>query len=440
MSDSFQTHFARGVNAAARGAAQEAEVSFRAAVQLRPEAVEAQRGLGNALIAQKRFEEAEPVWQRAVDLDPNQADNHQMLGLVYLRRRKIADAEASLTAALALNARLGEAAFNMGRIAHVSGDTARAVAYFAQAANVKPAHIMAHAALVQTLTELSRIDEAVAAGSAALAVLEARSDIKPEAYNVVRHHLALAYRRLNDMPKMAACYRAIVAADPNDAAARHLLAAAEGVTTQEHATGFAKTFFDNIASDFDKHLTERLHYRAPELITQTLRALRPNPNSFASVLDVGCGTGLMGAALKTDFAVERLVGIDLSEKMLLETQKRGIYHELVAGDAVAVMRARGDNFDLVVAADVLIYVGDLAPVFAEAARLLKSGGLFAFTTEISSDAEVELSANGHYHHHPKAVDRMSEAAGFALLQGAEMPLRKEANVDVMGRYVYLVKP
>jgi predicted TPR repeat methyltransferase len=440
MSDQFHEYILRGQEAATKGAAQEAEACFRAAAQVRPDAIEAMRGLGNALVTQKRFEEAEAVWRRAVELDEQHADNHQMLGLVCLRRRKIADAKNSLMRALSLNPRLGEAAFNLGRIAHVSGNSARAADYFAQAVDVKPSHIMAHAALVQTLTELSRIDEAVAAGTTALRILEARSDIQPAAYNVVRHHLALAYRRRSDMSAMAVCYRAIVAADPTDAAAQHLLAAAEGVTTQEHATGFAKTFFDNLAADFDTHLTERLQYRAPALIAEGLRGLRPNVSGFDAVLDVGCGTGLMGVALRAEFALQRLVGIDLSEKMLLEAQKRGLYHELVAGDAVTVMGVRSDMFDLIVAADVMIYVGDLMPVFTEVARLLKPGGMFAFTTEISAEAEVELSANGHYHHHPRAVDSMMAAAGFTLLQATEAPLRKEANVDVMGRYVYVTKP
>ena len=92
---------------------------------------------------------------------------------------------------------------------------------------------------------------------------------------------------------------------------------------------------------------------------------------FAHALDLGCGTGLAGVAFRD--CVERLEGIDLSPGMVAEARAKGIYDALHVGEVVAHLKAATDRqFDLILAADVLVYVGDLAPLFLEVARVLAS--------------------------------------------------------------------
>ena len=301
-----------------------------------------------------------------------------------------------------------------------------------------PTHAKALAALVQTLIELKHEREAVAAAVKGLPVLE-QSGAAPAALNEVRHHLAQAYRRLGDNAAAADCYRAMVAADPTDAVAQHFLAASEGKVSAEYAGGFAKAFFDSLAETFDEHLVGRLGYGSPARLLADLGALRPDPASFAGVLDLGCGTGLMARALAEKYRMAHLVGLDISEKMLHEAVKRGLYSELVAGDLIPVMTGRTDTFDLVIGADVFIYVPDLAPVLAQAARLLRPRGLFAFTVEISAQADVELAPNGHYRHNKDHLLRTAAAHGFAMAHTADAPIRKEATETVLGHYLYFEK-
>ena len=440
MNDPFQSQLSQGKAAAAQNHWPAAEACFRAALQIHPGDVRATRALGQALISQKNFAEAEGVWRKAVALEPAHAESLQMLGQVLLRRRDLEGAGALFKQALSINPALGECAFNLGRIAYVGEDRTLAAEYFAKAVEAEPGHVKALAALVQTLTENQREDEAAAAGVRGLAAVEGRADIKPAALNEVRDHIAHAYRRLGDITLAAVHYRAIIAADPADNATRHLLAAAQGQATQEYANDFAKRFFDNLAGSFDQHLVGRLNYVAPAQIVADLQALRGDPAAFADVLDVGSGTGLAGVALAQSYRVPQLVGIDLSEKMLVESAKRGLYSELVAGDAVAVMAARHDLFDLIIAADVLIYVGALEPMFAQALRLLRSGGMFAFSVEISTSADVELTLNGHYSHSRGHIARLAQTLGFKIARAVDAPLRKEANHAIDAHYVYLVKP
>ena len=104
------------------------------------------------------------------------------------------------------------------------------------------------------------------------------------------------------------------------------------------------------------------------------------------------------------------------------------------------MAARADAFDLIVAADVFIYVGALELVFEQAARLLKAGGMFLFTVEVSRTADLELESAGHYRHGQAYVERLAAAQGFTMTRLDEQPIRVEVNRDVMGLYVYLTKP
>src|SRR4029077_10060116 len=128
--------------------------------------------------------------------------------------------------------------------------------------------------------------------------------------------------------------------------------------------------FDDYADRFDTHLVGILRYRAPHAILAALQDVcADRPPRFAHALDLGCGTGLMGEAIRP-FA-ERLDGVDLSPLMLAKARAKLVYDRLAEAEIVAFVRGSPDRaFDLVLAADVLVYVADLAPVFSEVARTL----------------------------------------------------------------------
>ncbi|MGO4869855.1 MAG: methyltransferase domain-containing protein, partial [Roseiarcus sp.] len=191
--------------------------------------------------------------------------------------------------------------------------------------------------------------------------------------------LGEAKEKLGDRDSAAEAFRATLAADPSDAqgaAARlALLGAAEAPTALPKA--YVARLFDDYAPRFNAHLTEALAYRGPELIVEALDDV-DRARRFPRCLDLGCGAGLMGAALHA--RVAELIGVDLSPAMIAKARESGRYDALEVGDVVDVLarRDRGE-FDLVVAADVLAYIGDLAEVVSWAARSLAPGGLFAFT-------------------------------------------------------------
>src|SRR5262249_17821560 len=141
---------------------------------------------------------------------------------------------------------------------------------------------------------------------------------------------------------------------------------------------YVRRLFDDYAPRFDAALVDRLQYRAPAKLRAAIGAAAPD-RRFAQALDLGCGTGLAGAAIRD--MTDRLIGVDLSPAMVAAAGRKAVYDELAVGEMVAFLSSAAAIFDLVIAADVLVYLGDLAPLLAAVAARMAAGGLFAFTLQ-----------------------------------------------------------
>jgi predicted TPR repeat methyltransferase len=193
---------------------------------------------------------------------------------------------------------------------------------------------------------------------------------------------------------------------------------------------YVARLFDNYAWRFDKHLIKNLGYRAPALIADALNAVAPG-RGFASSLDLGCGTGLMGMALRE--RVDRLAGVDLSAAMIAKARERGLYDRLMVGDAAAMLGCEPPgSFDLIVAADALVYIGDLAPLFGAAASALTADGLFACSVETGEGDGFKLEPTMRFAHSPRYVEATAREAGFRPLLIRPASTRREAGADAPG--------
>jgi Predicted methyltransferase (contains TPR repeat) len=216
----------------------------------------------------------------------------------------------------------------------------------------------------------------------------------------------------------------------------YFLAALSGRNVPAQApAGYVRRFFDEYAPSFDEHLVATLGYRAPELLAAQIAAL--GQRRFASTLDVGCGTGLCGPLLRP--ISDRLAGIDLSQRMLDRAATRGVYDLLLRDEIVSHLRGSGERHDLLVAADVFIYIGALGPVFEGAARVLLPDGLFAFTAEATAaeSDDVVLLANLRYAHSERHLRELAAQQGLAVASLVRAPLRRERERDVEGLCVVL---
>ncbi|MVA98488.1 methyltransferase domain-containing protein [Nitratireductor sp. CAU 1489] len=205
-----------------------------------------------------------------------------------------------------------------------------------------------------------------------------------------------------------------------------LIGAAQGIEAAPAA--FVETLFDQYADRFDVSLVEKLGYRVPDLIADALAGL--GASAFAHVVDLGCGTGLMGERLRG--CASFLEGNDISRAMLRKAEAKRFYDRLDRVD-LSVMAPGARRADLVVAADVLIYLGALERIVSVVADMLKPDGLFAFSVELHDGPEpMVLRPSRRFAHAPHHVRALLTRSGFDLLSIEETELRRDRGEAVAG--------
>ena len=249
--------------------------------------------------------------------------------------------------------------------------------------------------------------------------------------NPLRHlQLAEALRLAERNKDAIVALERCLALDPDALPAKFLLAALSGEEVPETMPPeLVAAIFDSAAGRFDQMLVGNLKYQGPTTIVKALEPHLPQLGRGLDVLDIGCGTGLCGPLLKP-FA-RLLDGIDLSGKMVERADARRCYDRLAVGDFIAMLRdVPAQSYDLIVAADVLVYIGALEDTFSGAARALRPGGLFAFSVETGGGGSFSLSPASRYRHDPDYVTRLAAAAGFAPRHQADAVVRFEGGKPV----------
>ena len=248
--------------------------------------------------------------------------------------------------------------------------------------------------------------------------------------------------QLGEKDAAIAAFRKARTADAEDrhgAAVRLMRLGAEELSAMPRS--YVQALFDQYAPRFEAALLGDLDYRAPQLLFKAVLSVRhavKKPAFFKRAIDLGCGTGLGAAAFARE--VDHFVGIDLSPKMLDQARATGLYAELEVADMVEGLRTKGDaSANLVLAADAMCYVGDIAPVLMEGARVLAPGGVFAFTLETHRGEGVVLGEGLRYAHAAEYVRGKILAAGVAVAHLEQASPRNEDNEPVQGLVVVAAK-
>jgi predicted TPR repeat methyltransferase len=377
---------------------------------------------------------AEQLYRQVLGVDPHQADAHNLLGVLARQRGDLAAARRHGAEALAL--RPDEPVFlaNQGATLAEAGQLPEAVRLLRQAVAARPGDAVSLRNLGQALCALGDAEAALTPLRRAVALQPAA----PEPWLA----LAQAQRQAGDTAEAAEAAKAALAR-AGDAAlaaqARFLLAALGQAETPDRAPAdYVRDLFDQFAPRFDAELTERLAYRTPQALAEALGEAGVPVKGGLRVLDLGCGTGLSGLAL-APFA-RRLEGLDLSPRMLAEAGRRNLYHALHEADLTAWLPTRPAAFDLVAAADVMNYLGDLAPALAGIRAALAPGGWMGFSVETGEVAPYALGEAMRYRHHPPYVAALAAAAGFTELARRTVVLRTEKGAPVQGMLFVLRLP
>jgi predicted TPR repeat methyltransferase len=407
------------------GRSEEALASYDAALNLNPGYALAWSNRGNALRKLGRLPDAVASYERALALRPDYPEAWCNRAIALLDLGEAGAALASSERALAgksaypqalcvranalfqlrefeaalrgyddairLDATLAEAHTGRGLTLQKLGRAQEALACFERALALRPAHAQGHRQRADALLALGRRDEAIAAYQRARALTQEAGE------DAGQLDFALAALGIGAPPERA----------PN---------------------AYVKALFDQYAGHFDQHLTGVLGYRTPQLIAEAIeRHLKGT--MFASV-DLGCGTGLCAPFLRP--LSQRLAGVDLSENMLAQARVAGLYDELVCADIGAFLETRTSAFDLAVAADVLVYFGDLDALFAQVRAALRPGGWFCFSTEAGEGSDYVLLSSNRYAHSLAYLQRLAREHGFAMIEAESAVVRSENGAGVSG--------
>ncbi len=352
-------------------------------------------------------------------------------GRRHIDRGELAEAETCFRQALALApGHLGIVTL-LGMLLVERDKHDAAIELLEMAREAAPAFAPVQLALGSAYAGAGHDDLAVAAMEAAIK-LDTTSPIPLE--RLAKHHIVARRPR-----EAIGLLRRVLRRDPANAAAQFLLAgltrgqpAAEGEprpgTPDAPPPDLIADLFDAYAAKFDEHLVDKLQYAAPRALAAMISGIAP-PDGSWRVVDLGCGTGLAGVELRP-FA-RTLIGADLSPRMIARAKDRRAYDALHVEDLTATL-ARERDLDLVVAADVFIYVGVLDAAFAGCAAALRPGGLLAFSIERSERDDVILDATLRYSHSDAYLRRLATTHGFAIVRAEPATLRVEDARPVEG--------
>jgi predicted TPR repeat methyltransferase len=252
--------------------------------------------------------------------------------------------------------------------------------------------------------------------------------------------------QLGDRAGAAIAFEQTRELDPKDyhGARLQLARLGAGEATPAMTPAYVQRLFDQYAVRYDTSLTERLAYRGPAILHEAVEQVVKAAGRrfyFDALLDLGCGTGLAGAAFR--HACAQLTGVDLSEAMVARAAAKNFYDRLVTADVLGFLQqeASGDTkYDLVIAADVFVYVNELSPIFAAVERVTAPDGLFAFTAETHTGPGAKLLPTLRYAHAEPHLRALLDATGFSVSHLAETSVRREKGRPVESLVVVAQKP
>jgi len=453
--DAASAYNNRGPALAAAMRAEEALASFDKAIALQQDYADAYCNRGVLLQDLARYQDALESYDMAIAINPRLAKAHHNKANVLAHLTRLQEAVASYDDAISAAPDTSEAYTNRGTALRSLGHFDRALESYDQALSLKPDNLDACLNRGNILLELKRYDEALAAYDR---VLGFKSDLAAAWWG--RGYIFEQFNRDDDAFN---CYNRALALKPDYSEAWlgrgrircRLGRRDEGISDYEQAlklggdaeliryelakvgaatippttpVSLVVSLFDRYADHFDEDLLNRLKYRAPVDMADLIESIRPSRD--LDILDLGCGTGLVGVHVKK-FA-KTLCGVDVSSGMLRKAEQRGIYDNLICGEIIGYLSDNSRQYDVAIAADVFVYFGDLTAVFELFGRSLRDDGIFCFSVESGETGDFTLQTNGRYAHSRDYIEALAENCGFTIEAINSCVIRRERDCDVPG--------
>jgi predicted TPR repeat methyltransferase len=316
----------------------------------------------------------------------------------------------------------------LGRALIAAGDLPSALAHMRELVQSSPGFAEAAFALGEALLAAGHLPTAIAEFERAL-----RLD---PGLDQARYALGSAWLEAGEPARATEILLPLAAHPALAEMAARKIAEAEGMgRTNRAAAGYVRHLFDQFSADYDRRMLDELSYSAHRIMRGLADLVLPHDGRKLDILDLGCGTGLAGEAFR-DLA-RRLDGVDLSPGMIERARAREIYTSLATADLESFLAAGRPSYDVILAADTLVYLGDLAPVMSGARRCLRAGACLLFTVERKMGDGYELGPKRRYRHSESYLRRLAAEAGFEVMGLIACSPRTEAREPVEGLAVAL---
>ena len=408
------------------GRISESLVASQKSVQLGPLNAEAHNNLAVLLNELGRLKEAEVSYKKAIELKPDYAEAHSNLAIILKEQSRLKEAEACYRQAIKLKPDYAEAHYNMGNTLKELGRLEEAEASYKKAITLKPDYVKAYNNLGVMLQEQGKLDEAEVSYKKAITLKPDYADFYANLGNTLRDQDKLLEAKLN--------YKKAIELKGDSKKFKHIFDALTGKTTNFAPREYVEVLFDNYAINFENSLVNKLEYKTPNKIVEMIVAKNPNIQ-LGSVLDLGCGTGLIGDEIKK--YCSNLEGVDLSKLMLEKASAKNIYDKLEHKDIVEYLSTEDLDFNYFISSDVFVYVGNLSEIFRLIKSRNKSKGKFVFSTEHTDRDGFFLEQTGRYSHSKKYIESLCNKFGYKLSHFEVVNLRKNKNKFIIGGLYFL---
>lgn len=455
-------HYNRAISLQQLNRPEEAVKCLHEALRIQPDFISAYILLGDILKITKDFSKACDAYNEAIKLNPHAVQLFLKLSAVYKESGNLDEAEKALATALGMEPKNINIVLGMAQLQLTKERYAEAIDTYRAALNIdsncreayeKIAYIQLCQGNADAAIETYRNITLLAPGDISnwvlMAKLAASQGVLARAEEICRQGLKInpdnttllcelgkIMSEQGETKEAAQLFHKAKESQPDNEEISYLIAGVEpGNALHTEKQAHITKVFDDYADSFDTHLAKRLEYYIPELIQQLVVETITERQNKLDILDLGCGTGLCGTLLK-DIS-NRLVGIDLSSKMLEEARQRGIYDELIQADIMDFLERAGNTYDLIIAADVFIYVGNLAAVFSGCKKVLREDGILVFSVETVEGNSYSLRASGRYGHANSYIHEMAAANNLEISIIRDTSIRTEGTEPIAGQVAML---
>ncbi len=395
-------------------------------IQRNPDFISALNLLGNLYLKTDKPEKALLILDHHAHLQPEHAEANHSLAQALLLTNHLPEAITFYEKTLMINPKHPEVNQNLAHAYMTIGDHHKALNYYFRQLEIQP--------LMESYYNIGVLMMYQERNKEALHYLH--EAVRLDATTLAGYlNLGAIYLKLQDYPKAIENYKIALTLNPENKELNYIIDALSEANLSERAPNdYLQNLFNQYAHYYDKHLTHYLKYEVPEQLEKLVFNEVGDTRMHWRVLDLGCGTGLSGLAFKK--YADTLIGIDISEKMLEVAKKKNIYDELRAEDIETAVLAY-ENIDLIIAADVFSYIGNLDTIFKNSYAALAPKGLFAFSVEKSAGQDFVLQKTLRYAHTEKYVKKLAQKNNFSVKCLKQTILRKQQKQMIEG-YLFLL--